>query len=79
MTATKIMLIGHAEKPSDDGKVVGVTAAGAADAEQLVVHGWQRSGAFVRFSHRAMASFPTRDWRNRAPFSRRPPANIARA
>jgi hypothetical protein len=49
MPATKIMLIRHAEKPSDDGKVQGVSAAGAVDAEELVVRGWQRSGALVRF------------------------------
>jgi len=49
MPATKIMLIRHAEKPSDDGTVVGVTAAGAVDPEELVVRGWQRSGALVRF------------------------------
>jgi len=48
MAAEKIMLIRHAEKPSDDGKVRGVTAAGAHDAEELVVRGWQRSGALVR-------------------------------
>jgi len=49
MPATKIMLIRHAEKPSDDGTVVGVTTAGVADPEELVVRGWQRSGALVRF------------------------------
>lgn len=46
MPATKIMLIRHAEKP--DGDVQGVTAAGAKDPEELVVRGWQRSGALVR-------------------------------
>jgi hypothetical protein len=54
MPADKIMLIRHAEKPSDDGKVQGVTATGTQDAEELVVRGWQRSGALVRlFSPRA--------------------------
>jgi hypothetical protein len=47
MPATKIMLIRHAEKP--DGDVQGVTAAGVKDPEELVVRGWQRSGALVRF------------------------------
>src|ERR1700687_2918267 len=42
------MLIRHAEKPSDDGKIGGVTAAGKEDAEELIVRGWQRSGALVR-------------------------------
>ena len=46
MPATKIMFIRHAEKP--DGDVQGVTAAGNADAKELTVRGWQRSGALVR-------------------------------
>lgn len=49
MPATKIMLIRHAEKPSEDGTVEGVNAAGAQDDRELVVRGWQRSGALVRF------------------------------
>jgi hypothetical protein len=48
MPATKIMLIRHAEKPSDDGKVQGVDCDGKASAEELIVRGWQRSGALVR-------------------------------
>jgi hypothetical protein len=44
---SKIMLIRHAEKPN--GKVVGVTASGGANKEELIVRGWQRSGALVRF------------------------------
>jgi hypothetical protein len=48
MPATKIMLIRHAEKPSDDGKVQGVTADGDKNSEELIVRGWQRSGALVR-------------------------------
>lgn len=46
MPASKIMLIRHAEKP--EGDVKAVTAAGAHDDEELVVRGWQRSGALVR-------------------------------
>jgi len=42
------MVIRHAEKPSDDGKIDGVDAAGKVDNEELVVRGWQRSGALVR-------------------------------
>lgn len=48
MSATKIMIVRHGEKPSDDGKVQGVTADGKADPEELIVRGWQRSGALVR-------------------------------
>jgi hypothetical protein len=49
MTATRIMVIRHAEKPSDDGSIVGVDSSGSEDAEELVVQGWQRSGALARF------------------------------
>jgi hypothetical protein len=49
MPANKIMLIRHAEKPSDDGVVKGVSAAGTPDPKDLAVRGWQRSGALVRF------------------------------
>jgi len=48
MPAAKIMVIRHAEKPGDDGTLQGVTKAGGPDAEELVVRGWQRSGALVR-------------------------------
>jgi hypothetical protein len=52
MPANKIMLIRHAEKPDQEdnsGKVRGVTSAGEQDKEELIVRGWQRSGALVRF------------------------------
>lgn len=48
MPANKIMVIRHAEKPSDDGTIQGVDAAGNANKEELIVRGWQRSGALVR-------------------------------
>ncbi len=47
MPTSKIMIIRPAEKPS--GKTHGVTAAGEQNAEELIVRGWQRSGALVRF------------------------------
>jgi hypothetical protein len=47
MPANKIMLIRHAEKPDDDH--AGVTVKGKNDAEELIVRGWKRSGALVRF------------------------------
>jgi hypothetical protein len=49
MPASKIMLIRHAEKPTEDGKIKGVAADGKHDDEELIVRGWQRSGALVRF------------------------------
>ena len=49
MPANKIMVIRHAEKPSDDGSIEGVNAKGKQDKHELIVRGWQRSGALVRF------------------------------
>jgi hypothetical protein len=52
MPADKIMLIRHAEKP--EGQDAGVNAAGKQNADELIVRGWQRSGALVRlFAPRA--------------------------
>jgi hypothetical protein len=44
--ATKIMLIRHAERPNKKAKAV--NAEGKRDHEELIVRGWQRSGALVR-------------------------------
>jgi hypothetical protein len=49
MPASKIMVIRHAEKPSDDGSITGVAQNGHQNAEELIVRGWQRAGALVRF------------------------------
>lgn len=49
MPANKIMVIRHAEKPSDDGSIKGVDAAGKEDKHELIVRGWQRAGALARF------------------------------
>ena len=63
MTLTKVMLIRHAEKPSETTQ--GVNEAGRPDADQLSVRGWQRAGALVRFfapigqSHRIGIATPT--------------------
>jgi hypothetical protein len=43
MPAAKTMEMHEAEKPA--GKTKGVTKDGEANAEELVMHGWQRSGA----------------------------------
>ncbi|MEO8766957.1 MAG: hypothetical protein ABI363_01200 [Nitrosospira sp.] len=47
MPVTKIMIIRHAEKPSDDGSIAGVSQTGFQDPEELIVRGWQRSGALI--------------------------------
>jgi hypothetical protein len=49
MTASKIMIIRHAEKPDDAGTVFGVTIEGDQDPEELTVRGWQRAGALATF------------------------------
>jgi hypothetical protein len=54
-TATKIMLIRHAEKP--EGTVQGVNVDGTDGQEFLVVQGWQRAGALVRFFAPSSAQF----------------------
>ncbi len=47
MTATKIMIIRHAEKPSDANSSQGIREDGQSDPESLTVRGWQRAGALV--------------------------------
>jgi hypothetical protein len=46
MPTARIMLIRHAEKP--DGHLKGVSAKGEQEDDELIVRGWQRSGALVR-------------------------------
>jgi hypothetical protein len=49
MSARKIMIIRHAEKPDPSANIVGVTEGGDVDKDDLTVRGWQRAGALVRF------------------------------
>ncbi|MGH6834290.1 MAG: histidine phosphatase family protein [Methylocella sp.] len=42
------MLIRHAERPSADKSIRGVTQEGVKNKEELTVRGWQRAGALVR-------------------------------
>ncbi len=49
MSCDKIMLIRHAERPSPDKKFRGVNLEGRKDKENIIVRGWQRAGALVRF------------------------------
>ena len=49
MSPSKIMIIRHAEKPSQDGTIGGVDESGVSDRESLSVRGWQRAGALVRY------------------------------
>lgn len=47
MPAQRIILLRHAEKPSDDAVINGVDAQGRPDANELSVRGWQRAGALL--------------------------------
>ncbi len=58
MPAGKIMIIRHAEKPSDDGTIQGVAKDGTQNKEELTVRGWQRAGALVRFFNPRNGDFP---------------------
>lgn len=49
MTASRIMVIRHGEKPSQVGPQIGVDESGMPDPDDLSVRGWQRAGALVRF------------------------------
>ena len=44
-TASKIMVIRHAEKPTP--KISGVKETGDSSAHALIVRGWQRAGALA--------------------------------
>jgi hypothetical protein len=43
------MVIRHAEKPDDAGRISGVSIEGNQDHEELIVRGWQCAGALVTF------------------------------
>jgi hypothetical protein len=49
MSCGKIMVIRHAERPSADKSIRGVTQEGVKNKDELTVRGWQRAGALVRF------------------------------
>ena len=55
--ATKIMLIRHGEKPTDDSPDQGVSASGERESESLTVRGWQRAGALAALLAPANGSF----------------------
>jgi len=53
----KIMLIRHAEKPTNSGSDFGVTIEGKREKECLTVRGWQRAGALASFFAPTNGSF----------------------
>ncbi|HKQ52380.1 MAG TPA: histidine phosphatase family protein [Pyrinomonadaceae bacterium] len=55
--ATKIMLMRHGEKPTNDPPPYGVTVDGERESESLTVRGWQRAGALAAFFAPADNSF----------------------
>lgn len=57
-----IMFIRHGEKPRKDGSTpLGVTPEGAPDIHSLVVRGWIRAGALIRFFGSAHDGIETPD------------------
>jgi hypothetical protein len=48
-TATKIMIIRHAEKPPIKPPPSGINVDGQTDKYSLIVRGWQRAGALVNY------------------------------
>lgn len=57
-TATKIMLIRHAEKPPSNPPPHGVNIKGDHDKESLIVQGWQRAGGLVGYFDPSNGVFP---------------------
>lgn len=49
MPPSHVMLIRHAEKPSDDPVIAGVSEDGSENKNELAVKGWQRAGALCHF------------------------------
>jgi hypothetical protein len=49
MPPLQIMVIRHGEKPTTDPPTSGVDLNGKTDPHSLIVVGWQRAGALVRF------------------------------
>ena len=56
--ATKIMVIRHGEKPTNDERIQGVTVEGEREKESLSVRGWQRAGALAYFFAPSHGSLP---------------------
>jgi hypothetical protein len=46
MSSLTVLIIRHAEKPSESSPCPGITADGVLDDKSLVVRGWQRAGAW---------------------------------
>ncbi|HUZ91166.1 MAG TPA: histidine phosphatase family protein [Methylocella sp.] len=49
MNSAKIMPVRHAERPNADKTIRSVSQEGEKTKEELIVRGWQRAGALVRF------------------------------
>src|SRR6476619_916507 len=63
MSAPKIMIIRHAEKPTTTsiGQLFGVTFTGEQAADSLIVQGWQRAGGLVNLFAPAGGQFQHSD------------------
>ena len=56
-SATKIMIIRHAEKPV--GNITGINQNGTADSSSLIPQGWQRAGALIPLFGSSSGPLPT--------------------
>ena len=56
-SATKVMIIRHAEKPV--GRINGIDESGNLDANSLIPQGWQRAGALVSLFGSSFGPLPT--------------------
>ncbi|WFU04533.1 histidine phosphatase family protein (plasmid) [Rhizobium sp. CB3171] len=72
MAPRKIMIIRHAERPGENSTDLGVDLSGTQDDSSLIVRGWQRAGALVRFFAPEVKDEPTEIEQPTALFAARP-------
>jgi hypothetical protein len=78
MPASKIMVIRHAEKPSDDGTITGVAQNGDQNPEELIVRGCSVREHLSGSLSLEKVDLPTRGSRRQAPFLRQQQPHTAR-
>jgi len=61
MLKRTIIVLRHAEKPTKDGKAIGIDEHGRPDDRALTVRGWQRAGAWAALFGQCSANYPQPD------------------